>query len=183
MTSRRSYNRTPIGNSGAVRLGIETGLSAVTRAPLRRAAASHTYNRLCPIFPRGEPMRFGIRTVPIAASLAALVLAVGAAPAFAAFGAFAYNGATGKYGASWNQASEKQADETALKGCASEKCKIVFRTGAGQCGAIAATEDGKAWGGARRPKREEAEKAALANCEKRPGAAGRCKVKTAECNK
>lgn len=129
-------------------------------------------------------MRFGIIAVPLAAAgLAGAVLVAGAAPARAAFGAFAYDEATGKYGASWDQATGKQADEAALKACASEKCKIVFRTTAGQCGAIAATADGKAWGGARRPKREEAEKAATANCEKRPGAAGKCKVKTAECNK
>ena len=45
-------------------------------------------------------MRFGINSVPVAttlaASLAALVLIVGAAPAFASFGAFAYDEATGK---------------------------------------------------------------------------------------
>ena len=128
-------------------------------------------------------MRFGIMAVPFALCLAAASGLAGAAPAQAAVGAFAYDEATGKYGASWNQATEKQAAEAALKGCASEKCKIVFRIAAGQCGAIAATEDGKAWGGARRPKREEAEKSAVANCEKRPGAAGKCKVKTAECNK
>jgi hypothetical protein len=128
-------------------------------------------------------MRFAITLLPVAAGLAVLTLTAGAAPARAAFGAFAYDETTGKYGASWNQASEKQADETALKSCTSDKCKIVFRIKTGQCGAIAATENGKAWGGATRPKREEAEKAALANCEKRPGAAGHCKVKTAECNK
>jgi hypothetical protein len=128
-------------------------------------------------------MRFGINSAPVAMSLAALALIAGAAPAFASFGAFAYDEATGKYGASWNQASEKQAEEAALKGCASEKCKIVFRTKAGQCGAIATTENGKIWGGASRPKREEAEKSALANCEKRPGATGHCKVRTADCNK
>jgi hypothetical protein len=126
-------------------------------------------------------MRFGIMAAPIVASLAVVATVASTAPAFAGSGAFAYDDATGKYGASWNQASEKAADEAALKGCASEKCKIVFRTKAGQCGAIAATENGKAWGGARRPKREEAEKAALANCEKR--SAGKCKVRTADCNK
>ena len=128
-------------------------------------------------------MRFGIKIVPVAATLAALALVAGAAPSQAASGAFAYDEATGKYGASWNQPSEKQADDVALKGCASDKCKIVFRTAAGQCGAIASTENGKAWGGAKRPKREDAEKAALASCEKRPGAAGKCKVRTADCNK
>ena len=59
----------------------------------------------------------------------------------------------------------------------------MFRTAAGQCGAIAATENGKAWGGAKRPKREEAEKAALDNCQKRVKAGAQCKVKTADCNK
>ena len=132
-------------------------------------------------------MRFGIKIVPIAmplgaVSLAALALA-GIAPAKAAVGAFAYDEATGKYGASWNEPDEKAAEEAALKGCASDKCKIVFRTKAGQCGAIAATDNGKTWGGAWRLKREDAEKAATANCEKRPGASGKCKVKTAQCNK
>src|SRR4051812_13545352 len=108
---------------------------------------------LCSTFPRGHPMRFGI----IAASLAVASVLAGAVPACAGVGAFAYDEATGKSGASWNQATEKQAEEAALKDCASEKCKIVFRTRAGQCGAIAATENGKIWGGASRPKREVAE--------------------------
>ena len=87
-------------------------------------------------------MRFGIKIVPIAMPLGAVGLAAlalaGAAPAKAAVGAFAYDEATGKYGASWNEPDEKAAEEAALKGCASDKCKIVFRTKAGQCGAIAA---------------------------------------------
>src|SRR3954447_5028152 len=127
-------------------------------------------------------MRFGIMATPPALAVAVAFVLAGATPAKAAVGAFAYDEATGKYGASWNQATDKQAEAEALKGCASEKCKIVFRTRAGECGAIAATDNGKAWGGAKRPKREEAEKAATANCEKRPGAAGKCKVKTADCN-
>ena len=132
-------------------------------------------------------MRFGIKIVPIAMPLGAVGLAAlalaGAVPAKAAVGAFAYDEVTGKYGASWNEPDEKAAEEAALKGCASDKCKIVFRTKAGQCGAIAATDNGKIWGGAWRLKREDAEKAATANCEKRPGASGKCKVKTAQCNK
>ena len=119
----------------------------------------------------------------VIAGWSALLTPVGVMPALAAYGAFAYDEGTGKYGASWNQATEKGADESALKGCASDKCKIVFRVKGGECGAIAATPDGKAWGGAKRPKREEAEKAALENCGKRPGAAGRCKTRVAECTK
>lgn len=127
--------------------------------------------------------RPSVKAALATATLSLLLAAAGAAPAIAAFGAFAYDEGTGKYGASWNQATEKGADENALKGCASDKCKIVFRVKGGECGAIAATADGKAWGGAKRPKREEAEKAALENCGKRPGAAGRCKMRVAECNK
>ena len=128
-------------------------------------------------------MRLGIVSVPVAAGIAALAIVADPGPAVAAFGAFAYDETTGKYGASWNQSSENSADESALKGCASDKCKIVFRVKGGECGAIAATETGKAWGGAKRPKRQEAEKAALENCEKRPGAAGHCKIRAAECTK
>ena len=119
-----------------------------------------------------------------AASLAALALIAGAAPAQAAFGAFAYDEATGKYGASWNEPDEKAAEEAALKGCASDKCKIVFRTKAGQCGAIATTENGKIWGGATRPKARGRRKSRTR--ELRETARRRrqqCKVKTAECNK
>jgi len=73
------------------------------------------------------------------------------------------------------------ADEAALKGCASEQCKIVFRTGPKECGAIAMNDDGKIWGGAKRPTRDAAELAAMNNCQKRTG--GQCKVRANECNK
>jgi hypothetical protein len=128
-------------------------------------------------------MRFGIKVLPVAACLAALALVAGAAPSHAAFGAFAHDQTTGKYGYSWNETSEKKAEEAALKGCASDGCKIVFRTKAGQCGALAMNENGKTWGGATRPKREEAEKAALENCQKRVSTGGQCKVRGSECNK
>ena len=133
-------------------------------------------------------MRFGIKIVPIAAplaaaSLAALALVAGAAPAQAAFGAFAYDQATGKYGYSWNEPDEKAAENAALKGCPSDKCKIVFRTKGGQCGAFAMNDNGKIWGGATRPKKEVAEKAALDNCQKRVSAGAQCKIRGSECNK
>ena len=128
-------------------------------------------------------MRFGIKIVPLAACLAALALVAGAAPAQAAFGAFAYDQATGKYGYSWNEPDEKAAEDAAIKGCASDKCKVVFRTKSGQCGAFAMTENGKIWGGATRPKKDVAEKAALENCQKRVSAGTQCKVRGSECNK
>jgi clan AA aspartic protease (TIGR02281 family) len=97
------------------------------------------------------------------------------------YGAFAHDDTSGRYGASWNQVSRARADEAALKGCASESCKIVFRMAAGQCGAIAMTENGKVWGGATRSDHETAERAAVENCEKRT--TGSCKARSVQCNR
>jgi clan AA aspartic protease (TIGR02281 family) len=98
-----------------------------------------------------------------------------------AYGAFAHDDTSGRYGASWNQASQARADEAALKGCASESCKIVFRITARQCGAIALTDNGRAWGGATRSDREAAERAAIANCEKRSNSS--CRPRSVQCNR
>lgn len=117
----------------------------------------------------------------IAAGFVALVTVVAAAPAFARNGAFAYDEKTGKYGFSWNEDSQGKADEAALKGCPSDQCKVVFRTGPRECGAIATTEDGKAWGGAKRPRRDAAELAAMQNCQKHTKS--QCKIRGAECNR
>ena len=97
------------------------------------------------------------------------------------YGAFAHDDTSGRYGASWNQASQIRADEAALKGCASEWCKIVFRMTARQCGAIAMTDNGRVWGGATRSDRDAAQRAAVANCEKRAG--GSCRLRSAQCNR
>jgi clan AA aspartic protease (TIGR02281 family) len=97
------------------------------------------------------------------------------------YGAFAHDGTSGRYGASWNQASQGRADEAALKGCASEYCKIVFRMTARQCGALAVTENGKVWGGATRPERNAAERAAVENCEKRTSTS--CRLRSVQCNR
>jgi clan AA aspartic protease (TIGR02281 family) len=99
----------------------------------------------------------------------------------AKYGAFAHDEQSGRFGMSWNQDAASGAEEAALKGCASQTCKVVFRTGPNQCGAIALTEDGKVWGGATRAKRDEAELAALQNCQKR--IPGQCKLRGAECNR
>jgi clan AA aspartic protease (TIGR02281 family) len=98
------------------------------------------------------------------------------------YGAFAHDDTSGRYGASWNQSSQARADEAALKGCASEWCKIVFRITAQQCGAIAMTDNGKIWGGATRSDRDDAQRAAIANCEKRTGG-GSCRVRSVQCNR
>lgn len=124
------------------------------------------------------------RTGILGAGFAAVLVCAAAAPAFSASGAFARDEATGKYGYSWNEPNEKKAEEAALKGCGTDKCKVVFKTKAGECGAIATTEDGKIWGGAARPKKDAAEKAALDNCQKRTSTStGQCKMRGSECNK
>src|SRR4051794_12929454 len=95
------------------------------------------------------------------------------------YGAFAHDDTSGHYGASWNQISQGRADEAALKGCASEWCKIVFRITARQCGAIAMTDNGKVWGGATRSERAAAEQAAVENCAKRTSLS--CKPRSVQC--
>ena len=97
------------------------------------------------------------------------------------YGSFARDDVTRRYGLSWNQNSAPHADEAALRGCAAEKCQIVFRVGPRQCGAIALTDDGTVWGGAVRPKRDAAQLAAVENCQKR--SPGQCKIRGTECNR
>jgi clan AA aspartic protease (TIGR02281 family) len=103
------------------------------------------------------------------------------ASAGAKYGAFAHDGTSGRYGLSWNHDMPSLADEAALKGCASDTCKIVFRTGARECGAIATTNNGKIWGGATRPTRAAAEVAAIENCRKR--STSPCQLRGAHCNR
>lgn len=121
------------------------------------------------------------RAMIIAGGFAAILVILAAAPAFAGYGALARDDDSGKYGLSSNEESQGKADDVALKICGSDKCKIVFRTVARECGAIATTEDGKAWGGAKRPQKAAAELAAMENCQKR--VKGQCKVRGAECNR
>lgn len=119
--------------------------------------------------------RYALGVVAVASLLA------GARPAFAEYGAFAYEESAAKYGFSWNEVDQARADAAALKGCAVDNCKIVFRTGPKECGAIAMSANGKVWGGAKRGQRAAAELAAIENCQNRTS--GQCKVRGAECNR
>jgi len=122
------------------------------------------------------------RAMLIAAGFAAAVfMLANAAPAFAEYGAFARDEATGKYGFSWNEANQKQAEDAAIKKCNTTDCKTAFKFGPKKCGAVAQTDDGKIWGGAERPTKAAAELAAIQNCQKRTKV--QCTVKGAECNK
>ena len=120
-----------------------------------------------------------VRTIAAAGFAAWILIAAG--PALAGYGAFARDDSTGKYGFSWNEANQKQADDAAIKSCNTTGCKVVFRAGPKLCGAIALTDDGKIWGGATRPARPAAELAAIQNCQKRTKV--QCQVKGAECNR
>jgi hypothetical protein len=102
-------------------------------------------------------------------------------PAFAEYGAIAWDRGTGKYGASWNQPTAQRATEVALSECGASGCKVVSKIGPAMCGALATTEDGKHAGAAWRKDREAARLAALKNCEK--DKAGDCTIRATDCNK
>jgi len=122
------------------------------------------------------------RATPAAAGLLALALThLTAMPAFAQYGAIAWDKETGKYGASWNQATAQRAADVSLSECGSTGCKVVIRPGRSECAALATTENGKYAGGAARRGRDNARLAALANCKK--GKAGDCTIRVTDCNK
>lgn len=104
-----------------------------------------------------------------------------AIPAFAGYGAFAWDRGTGKYGVSWNQSTSKRAEEVALGECGASGCKVVAKIGPVMCGALATTADGKHAGAAWRKDREAARLAALKSCDK--DQAGECLVRATDCNK
>jgi len=108
------------------------------------------------------------------AMIIATIITTGASPARAEYGALARDDTTGKYGLSSGEETQSKADAVAMKECGSDGCKIVFRMGPGQCGAIATPETGKAWGAGRRSDKAAAELAAINNCQKQTN--GQCKL-------
>jgi hypothetical protein len=121
------------------------------------------------------------RSMMIAAGMAAFLASAAPQPVFAGYGALSYDETARKYGLSSNEVTQGKAEEVATKICGSDKCKIVFRTVAKECGAIATAESGNAWGGGKHAQRARAELAAMQNCQKHTK--GQCKVRSAECNK
>ena len=122
-----------------------------------------------------------IFALSVAALLSVLTIT---ATAHAESGAFAYDAGTAKYGFSWNEKNQRVADAAAMKGCPSQNCKVVFRTGPQECGALATSDSPKessAWGGAVRGNKEEAEARAVADCKKHTS--GQCKVRASACNR
>jgi hypothetical protein len=118
----------------------------------------------------------------IPAFIFAISLAI-AGPAFAAFGAIAYDEGNGRYGLAWNKPTQKQASDAAMKDCGSDKCKLIQVPG-GKCAALATSADEKeknVWGVSIRDGKSEAELATMQNCQKRTK--GQCKIQSSECNK
>ena len=123
-----------------------------------------------------------MRSNPTAALMLALVsILLSATPAFAAYGAIAWDRGTGRQGWSWDQSTPQKAAELALSACGASSCKVIIHTVAGQCAALAATADGKFIGASARKTQEAARLAALTDCQK--GKAGDCVVKVSRCNK
>lgn len=116
-----------------------------------------------------------------AAILALMGTVALSAPASAGYGAVAQDRASGKAGWAWNQPTQQRANEAAMSQCGASGCKVLMRVGPRECGAFAATEDGKVWGASARKSMDAARLAALANCQK--AKRGECVVKTSDCNK
>jgi hypothetical protein len=125
--------------------------------------------------PEKRLMRRAILTVILLLGLGA------AAPAYAEYGSIARDEAAARSGWSWNQSTQKRADELALSECGTSDCKVIMRAGPTMCAALASTGDRKHIGAARRKNRDDARLAALKDCEK--GKAGECTVRFTDCNK
>jgi hypothetical protein len=123
------------------------------------------------------------RSTLIALALAAFgSMVLAALPARAAeYGAIAWDRQTGKRGWSWNQSTQKHADEVAVSKCGASGCKVIIRAGSGMCAALASTEDGKFIGAASRKDRDAARVASLKDCDK--GKKGECTIRFSDCNK
>jgi hypothetical protein len=114
--------------------------------------------------------------------LMALAVLSPTSAAFAGYGAIAWDKETGKRGSSWNQPTSEKAAAAAVSQCGASGCRVIMRTVAKQCAAMATTSDGKsAVGASVRNTQDAARLAALSGCKKR--GAGECVVQISDCNK
>jgi hypothetical protein len=121
------------------------------------------------------------RATVAAAALAAIAASFAAVPAQAGFGAIAYDQHAGKEGFSWNQPSEAEANELALRQCASQDCRV-YSVSPKSCGALARSDKDQAWGGAERQTLDLAKRDAVDRC-KTHTQTGSCVVHVSGCNK
>ncbi len=118
----------------------------------------------------------------IFAGMAAIIFALATMqPADAGYGAIAYDQNNGKEGASWNQKTPAEANEAALKLCASPDCRVHPVEPKG-CGALAISDKDKAWGGADRETLDRAKHDAVEHCQTHTQT-GTCAVRVSGCNK
>jgi len=118
----------------------------------------------------------------IAAGLTVIIAAlIASAPASAEYGAIAYDQMTGKFGASFDQPTPAQANEQALRECASPECRVHPVEPAG-CGALAISDKDKAWGGADRDALDVAKRDAVLRCQAHTKI-GNCTIRVSGCNK
>jgi len=104
-------------------------------------------------------------------------------PAFAEYGAIAYDDQSCGWGRSWNFPDQAGADQRALSECATNgsKCKVVAHMGPGECGAVAAILSCGGYGWSVRPRISEAQLVALKQCQKYNPKED-CKVMTSLCS-
>jgi hypothetical protein len=124
-----------------------------------------------------------MRKTGILAAAVAIATLMGASPAFAGFGAIAYDQATGRYGFSWNEQTQDRANGLARKDCGSDSCRVIPVPPA-RCGALATTDNPKestAWGASIKDQKAAAELGAMQDCQKHT--AGQCKIRGSECNR
>lgn len=115
------------------------------------------------------------------AATALTALLAGAMPAFADFGAIAYDQRNCAVGRSWHYDNPRRAAEKALEECGHGGCQVVLEVGPGQCGALAITDNCHGYGWAKRESRDAAKLSAMENCQRRN--AGQCNVRTVDCNR
>jgi hypothetical protein len=118
------------------------------------------------------------RPIPLAMGLSAAVMILAAAPAFAGYGALAFDKDADRFGYSFDRADQEQANRLALKGCGTTHCEVVMPVAPRMCGALAVGK--KAWGTAAKPTRDAAKLAAMNDCQKHTG--GQCEVRASVCN-
>jgi hypothetical protein len=119
-------------------------------------------------------------TLGMAAS-AGLAMMLAAIPARAQYGALAYDPDTRLWGRATDTSSPRDAEATALAYCRSGGCRVVTRTGPGQCSAIAAANDGTRSHWSTRPGRAEVEAAAVERCQYE--ARQPCHLVVVQCNR
>ena len=117
----------------------------------------------------------------LASAVALIAMAAGTLPAFADFGAIAYDSHNCAFGRSWRYDSPQRARDVALHECGHPGCRVVLEVGSGQCGAVAVTPNCKGYGWATRRSRDAAQLAAMQECQQRN--AGQCSPRIVDCNR